>query len=165
MIWDSEDELLEQLAEWAPLPDESDPRWWSLGEDGDALWLEVDRLMAAAHASGLNGWRRVAVRVWELAPDWDATGVMLDLRHGPEKAFLESPGGAEELAVALEPLSAHERAGTRLWVVHELGYLRQVESLPSLVARLHDEHPRVAAEARSAIELLAEDHPQARGIV
>jgi hypothetical protein len=142
---------------WVPLPEEDDPRW----DDVDDAWADAERLIAASSASGAHGWRRVAVRVFEHAADWDLHGMMQSIRHGPERAFGASERAHEEFARRLEPLSTHGRAGTRLWVVRELGILRQLSSLPYLVWRSRDLHPAVAEEALLSIEMLGQCHPTA----
>jgi hypothetical protein len=154
----TETELLAAMATWEPLPDQGDPRWESDSDDG-GVWAASDRLRAAADASGANGWREVAVRVFEHAADWDLHGAMQGIRHGPEKAFTGKDGG-REFAMRLGPLTQHERPGTRLWVARELGILRQLGSLPLLVSLLDDPHPSVATEARFSIEMLAQRHPE-----
>jgi hypothetical protein len=159
MGWSTETELLDAMATWEPLPDEDDPRWESESDDG-GVWAASDRLRDAADASGANGWREVAVRVFEHASDWDLHGAMQGIRHGPERAFT-GQDGEREFAKRLGPLTQHDRAGTRLWVARELGILRQLSSLPQLVSLLDDPHPSVAAEARSSIEMLAQRHPEA----
>lgn len=147
---------MSEMSGWEPLPDEVDPRW---EDDGDDVWSAAERLVAAADASGANGWRDVAIRVFEFAADWDVHELLRNLRHGPEQAFA---GDEQAFATRLEPLSEHPRAGTRLWVARELGILRQLSSLPYLVARVDDDHPAVAAEARSSISMLGQSHPAAR---
>ena len=154
MDWSAEVQLLAEMDTWAPLPDENDPLW----DDADDAWADAERLIAAAYASGAHEWRRVAVRVFEHAADWDLNGMMQSIRHGPEQAFGVSEQASEEFARRLEPLSTHARAGTRLWVVRELGILRQLSSLPYLVWRTRDQHPAVAEEALLSIEMLGQCH-------
>ena len=150
MDWETEQQLLDEMAGWTPLPDdEDDPRW---DVDGDA-WTDAERLIAAAYACGEHRWRVASVKVFEHAAVWDLHGMMQSIRHGPERAF-ESEGGEQEMATALEPLTTHERAGTRRWVVRELGILRRPSSLPFLLARLGDEHPEVAEEAQLSVRML-----------
>ena len=157
MSWRSEKQLLEEMSRWIPLPDEADPRW---GHDDEA-WADAERLIAAADASGVRHWREVAVRVFEHAADWDLNGMMQSIRHGPERAFGPGEQGSAEFAARLEPLAVHSRAGTRLWVVRELGILRQLSSLPHLVDRIRDEHPSVADQALASIRMLGQRHPEA----
>jgi hypothetical protein len=87
---------------------------------------------------------------------------MQGIRHGPERAF---EGASAEMARYLEPLTRHERAGTRLWTVRELGILRQLSSLDGLVRCLTDEHWAVADEAESALFLLAQEHHEAVAVL
>jgi hypothetical protein len=159
--WATERELLDEMVGWTPLPDdEEDPRW---DVDGEA-WADAERLIAAADASGDHQWRGVAVKVFEHAAVWDLNGMMQSIRHGPERAFA-GDDGAREFAALLEPMTAHDRAGTRRWVVRELGILRQLSSLPVLLARLQDEHPEVAEEALLSAQMLGQVHPEARETV
>jgi hypothetical protein len=156
--WGSEGELLDEMASWEPLPDEDDPRW----ETDDAtsgVWAQLSRLLAAAGAAGAQRWRRVAIEVFRHAASWDVHGAMLDLRHGPEQAFLDD-GSA--FARSLEPLTRSSRAGTRLWVARELGVLREVSSLPHLLQLLPDPSDDVAGQAQDSIDMLAQRHPEAR---
>ena len=156
--WATEQDLLDEMAGWTPLPDdESDPRW----DVGGDAWADAERLLSAAHAAGDHRWRVAAVKVFEHAAVWDLHGMMQSIRHGPERAF-SGDGGDHEFASQLEPLTTHGRAGTRRWVVRELGILRQVSSLPFLLDRLHDEHPDVAEEALLSVQMLAQVHPAAR---
>ena len=164
MSWRTEDELLVEMDTWQPLPDEIDPRWDALSPDGDQLWADAERVLAAADASGDHGWLRVAVRVFEYVPDWDLHGGVLNLRHGPERAFLAVPDGDQRFAHQLEGLTQHPRAGTRLWAVHELGVLRQLSSLHCLVSRLEDGHPAVASAALQSLRMLAQDHREAAAV-
>jgi hypothetical protein len=165
VTWASEERLLADMAGWEPLPDQSDPRWDALTPEGDRLWAESERVIAAADASGEHGWLRVAVKVFEHASDWDLHGGMQSIRHGPEKAYMGVPDGIATFARELEPLTRHHRAGTRLWTVWELGILRELTSLPFLVDRLHDEHPAVAREAVRSIQMLAQDHAAAAALL
>jgi hypothetical protein len=151
------------MATWEPLPDEDDVRWESDAPTG-AVWAASERLQEAADASGANGWREVAIRVFEHASDWDLHGAMQGIRHGPEQAFAGADGDAE-FAARLELLTRHARAGTRLWVARELGILRQLSSLASLVDLLDDQNLRVATQARSSIEMLAQRHPNAAQVL
>jgi hypothetical protein len=159
MGWATETDLLDAMATWEPLPDQGDPRWQSESDDG-GVWAASDLLRDAADASGANGWREVAIRVFEYASDWDLHGQMQGIRHGPERAF-KGRDGEREFATRLGPLTQHDRAGTRLWVARELGILRQLSSLPELVSLLGDPHSSVAEEARFSIEMLAQRHPEA----
>jgi hypothetical protein len=157
--WATERELLDEMVGWTPLPDDhADPRW---DVEGDA-WEDAGRLIAAADASGDHTWRVAAVKVFEHAAVWDLNGMMQSIRHGPERAFSDDEVGEQEFAALLEPLTTHDRAGTRRWVVRELGLLRQLSSLPFLVARLEDQHPDVAEEALLSIQMLGRVHPAAR---
>jgi hypothetical protein len=88
--------------------------------------------------------------------------MMPSLRHGPERAFGDDEAASQEFATRLEPLARHHRPGTRLWVVRELGILRQLSSLPFLMERIHDRNPAVAEEALVSIEMLAQRHSFAR---
>ncbi|GIG21587.1 hypothetical protein Cch01nite_23110 [Cellulomonas chitinilytica] len=157
MHWTREDDLLAEMSFWVPLPDEADPRW----DDEDDAWADAARLLSAADASGEHGWQEVAVRVYEHAADWDAHGMMQGIRHGPERAFPGEPGSAA-FARRLEPLTEQVRTGTRLWAVRELGILRQLSSLPSLLDRTQDPSPAVAAAAVVSVEMLGQRHPLAR---
>ena len=159
MTWANESDLLAEMDSWTPLPGEDDPRWDQADPPGP-LWQQAQRLLDAAYACGERRWQRAAVRVFEFAADWPLHGMMQSLRHGPERAF-GGPGGSAELARLLEPLTRHPRAGTRLWVAAELGILRQVDSLPALVALTEDELGEVADEARLAIAMLAQEHVDA----
>lgn len=156
--WISEQQLLDDMQDWKPLPDEDAPRW----DAEDEAWADAERLLAAADASGTQQWREVAVRVFEHAADWDAHGMMQSLRHGPERAFGPDEAASQEFATRLEPLARHHRPGTRLWVVRELGILRQLSSLPFLMERIHDTNPAVAEEALVSIEMLGQRHSFAR---
>jgi hypothetical protein len=158
MAWATERALLDALDRWMPLPDENDPRWDS---DQDA-WADAERLIAAADEAGEHLSRRAAVKVFEHAAAWDLHGMMQSIRHGPERAFPDSDLGSQEFATMLEPLTTHDRDGTRWWVVRELGILRQLSSLPYLLARVRDENPNVAEEALASIEMLGQVHPAAR---
>lgn len=158
MAWTSEQELLTAMDKWIPLPNEGDSRW---DRDDDA-WADADRLIAAADAAGTHMWREVAVRVFEHAADWDLNGMMQSIRHGPERAFAPDDAGSAEFAARLEPLAVHERTGTRLWVVRELGILRQLSSLPVLVECARDPRTRVAKEAMASIGMLGQNHPAAK---
>jgi hypothetical protein len=162
-MWETERDLLAEMDTWEPLPDQIDPRWDSLEDDGDRLWADSERLIAAADLSGERYWREAAIRVFLHASDWDLNGALLDLRHGPEKAFGSAPRDVAEFAARLEPLTTSSRAGTRLWVARELGILRQLSSLPFLLPLLKDPHPGVALEARGSVAMMAERHPSARG--
>jgi len=159
VAWVDESELLDAMAAWEPLPDQRDPRWDSQSDDG-GVWAAADRLREAADASGDNQWHEAAIAVFEHASDWDLHGAMQGIRHGPERAF-SGPEGEREFATRLEPVTQHARAGTRLWVARELGILRQLSSLPSLVRLLGDPHRSVAEQARTSIEMLAQRHPEA----
>jgi hypothetical protein len=159
VTWSSEDHLLAEMVMWEPLPEKSDPRWDAMTPEGDAVWADFERLLAAADATGEHGWRRAAVKVFEYASDWDLHGAMQGVRHGPERAFVSMPDGEDVFARELEPLSRSPRAGTRLWVVRELGILRSLSSLPFLADRLRDPHPSVAEEAARSVRMLAQVHP------
>ncbi|MFC6006301.1 HEAT repeat domain-containing protein [Angustibacter luteus] len=155
MRWANEAELLAALSTWEPLPDEDDPRW-----DDDEVWRDAERLIQAADAAGDAGWREAAVRVFEHAADWDLNGMMPHIRHGPERAYPED-SGSQEFAHRLEQLAGHVRAGTRLWIVRELGLLRQLSSLPVILERLTDPHPRVADTAVDSLHMLAQVYAEA----
>jgi hypothetical protein len=49
--------------------------------------------------------------------------------------------------------------------VRELGILRQRSSLQPLIGALDDADERVRAEARRSLEMLAQVHPDAAGVV
>jgi hypothetical protein len=152
----SEQELLAEMDSWTPLPDEVDRLW-----DGDEPWQDFERLLAAADASGTHQWQDVAIRVFEFAADWDLHGAMQGIRHGPERAFSYA-NGDQELANRLEPLTEHARPGTRYWVARELGILRQLSSLPHLVALTGDPRPDVAECALDSIAMLGQHHEFAK---
>lgn len=162
MAWISEQELLAAIDGWMPLPGEDDARWDDI-DSPDSSWADAERLIAAADASGEHGWRDVAIRVFELAAEWDLNGMMRSIRHGPERAFSTyDQAGCVEFASRLKPLSVHERAGTRLWVFRELGILRQLSSLQYLLDRTRDDDASVVEEALISIEMPGQRHPQAQ---
>lgn len=163
VTWTTEDELLRDMESWDALPDEDDPRWADAEPPGP-VWDGAKRLLAAVDECGARGWTTAAIRAYTLMADWDCHGVMLSMRHGFERAFMHGPdddAGSVAFALALEPLTTHERAGTRLWAVAELGVLRELSSLSYVVDRLDDEHPAVAEEARSSLVMLAQRHVEA----
>lgn len=159
-MWLNEDVLLADMVTWEPLPDATDPRW-SVDPDGAGVWADLQRVIDAADASGEHGWREVSVRVFEHAASWDVYEAMQSIRHGPERAFA-GPQGASDFATRLEPLTRHSRAGTRLWVARELGILRQISSLTSLVGLFGDSCQAVSDQARDSVAMLAQVHAEAK---
>jgi hypothetical protein len=138
-----------------PLADSDSAIWDQVGS-----WDDAYRLIAAADVIGERGWIRGVVPVFERAARGDLYELMQDIRHGPERA-----AGAAELAALLEPLTKHERAGTRRWSVRELGILRQRSSLPPLADALRDDDEEVRREARTSLEMLGQVHPDSAYLV
>jgi HEAT repeat protein len=131
---------------------DSDSAIW----DQDEPWDDAYRLVAAADVIGERGWIQGVVPIFERAARGDLYEMIQDIRHGPERA-----AEAAELAALLEPLTRHERAGTRQWSVRELGILRQRSSLQPLVDALRDDDEEVRREARTSLEMLGQVHPDA----
>jgi hypothetical protein len=125
-------------------------------------WADLHRLLAAADVVGERRWKHAALAVFEHAADWDVYGRMQAIRHGPERAFLDDADGVAAFATGLEALMVHPRAGTRLWVTRELGILRRLSSVDALLAAVDDPNAAVASEAVASLEMLAQDHPEAR---
>jgi hypothetical protein len=146
-----EEEFLGAIRSIPALAD-SDSAIWDQAEP----WEDAYRLLAAADVIGERGWIRGVVPVFERAARGDLYEMMQDIRHGPERAT-----EVADLAALLEPLTRHERAGTRQWSVRELGILRQRSSLQPLVDALRDDDEEVRREARTSLEMLGQVHPDA----
>jgi HEAT repeat protein len=146
-----EEEFLAAIRSIPALADSDSAIW-----DQEEPWDDAYRLLAAADVIGERGWARSVVPVFERAARGDLYEMMQDIRHGPERA-----AGAAELAALLEPLTRHERAGTRQWSVRELGILRQQSSLQPLVDALRDDDEEVRREARTSLEMLGQVHLEA----
>lgn len=147
-----EEEFLAAIRSIPALADSDSAIW-----DQEEPWADAYRLLAAADVIGERGWIRGVVPAFERAAKGDLYEVMQDIRHGPERA-----AEAAELAALLEPLTKHERAGTRQWSVRELGILRQRSSLQPLVDALRDDDDEeVRGEARTSLEMLGQVHPDA----
>jgi hypothetical protein len=137
------------------LSDSDDPCW---ADDDAKAWTDVYRLIAMADVVGDRGWKRAVGPIYERAALGDLFETMRSIRHGPERAFSDD---LEGFAAVLEPLTRHERPGTRQWSTCELGILRQLSSLPFLLDAVHDPVSEVCQEAVFSLQMLAQVHDAA----
>ena len=109
----SDSEILKELANLAPLCDETDTVW----ETKDYWGKEVYRFLALAEIVGTRRLKDGVQLLLERACFGDPGESMRGLRHSCEAAF--NPDWAA-LAYTCLPLATSTRPGTRLWAIHQL---------------------------------------------
>lgn len=145
----SDEEFIELLRELPPLPQvpDGDPIWTD-----DATWDAVERLLAFADEIGNRRLASAIRPLYELASLGDAFEMMQAIRHGPERAVAPDWGVLIEI---MKPLVRHPRAGCRRWAIRELGLLRDVGTIPLLMAALSDDEAWVRQEVCMSLQMVA----------
>jgi hypothetical protein len=144
----TDDDLLLVLQSVEPLPD---------GQEIDGGWVEdepYDRLELLIALADQIGERRLLAGIaplYERASLGDGAEFMQSIRHGPEQAVAPDFGRLTEI---LRPLAAHERPGCRLWVVRELGVLRDPSALGEMLGALDDDAELVRDEACMSLGMI-----------
>ncbi len=151
----SDDDLLEQLTDLEPLPDETDPRW---DEEGSSVWDRAGEFLAFADEVASRRISRGVRLLLDKACFGDPYETMRGLRHSLEGAV---GGHWSDLTVICVGAAGSDRPGTRLWAVNELAILRDPAATQQLGLSLTDQEPLIRAEACRAAEMLGQTHPEA----
>jgi HEAT repeat protein len=145
-------ELLNELEELSPLPDEGAEEW-----SDPTAWERAYLFLALADAAAARKLRAAAPLLMERACYGDPGEMMRGLRHTLEAIF--APDWSALTRVCEE--SARSTAkGARLWAVAELGVLLERSSAPVLLARLSDEESEIRAAASRSLGRLCSAHPE-----
>jgi hypothetical protein len=147
----SDADFLAALRQLEPLPDvdDDDSAWDHFPPFDRGEWL-------VAFSEQLAERQLVAAipLVFERASLGSAYGMMLSIRHGPERAVGSNDQALTDLMV---PLVGHARAGARRWSIAELGTLRDISALQALLAAAaSDPHPLVREEACASLGMLSQ---------
>ena len=136
----SDEELISLLRGMDPLPDvdDLDPAWT------EATLGRAEDLVRIADAIGERRLTAAIAPLYGLAPLGDAFGLMLGLRHGPERSVEPHYARLTEILI---PLAQHPRGGSRRWAINELGILRDPLAAGPLIDALSDPLPIVREEA------------------
>jgi len=139
--------ILMELAELAPLRDETDQIW-----NTSEYWKnEAYRFVALADLVAKRKLRDGVRLLLERASFGDPGEMMRGLRHSCEAAFNPDWIG---LAAACTPLAGSARPGTRLWAIDQLRVLDDPAAEPVFRRALSDELQAVREVAASGIARL-----------
>lgn len=139
--------ILKELAELAPLRDETDPIWQTSG-----YWTEeAYRFVALADLVAVRKLRAGVRLLLERACFGDPGEIMRGLRHSCEAAFNPDWTGLADVCI---PLAVAPRRGTRLWAIDQLTVLDDPAAEPIFRQALSDESKAVRDVAAIGIERL-----------
>ncbi len=135
----SDADLLRDLALLSPLPDEY--VWFGITGRDNPVWSEPEteqQLITFLAMAGLVAERKLREGVpllLEKASYGDMGETMRGLRHALETAYAPDWSGLVDVCIKA---AQHERPGTRLWAIRELGILRDSRALPVLLDAIYD---------------------------
>ena len=144
----SDKEILAELEALAGLPDEDTLAW-----EEDQTWYHTYRYIALGDVAARRKLRAAIPLLLERACYGDPGEMMRGLRHTLETIVAPE---WDVLVQACVRAAAMPLPGARLWAVAELGVLRDMESLPVLLAALADPARKVRLQASSALYMLCQ---------
>ncbi len=148
----TDQEVLEELEAFDPLPDERDDAWSS-----QSTWERALLFVALADVVAARRLRAAVPVLLERSCFGDPGETMRGLRHSLEAAF--KPDWSA-LARVCELSAESPARGARLWATEELGILGERSSAPVLVARLADAEAEIRAAACTSLGRLCCAHPE-----
>lgn len=148
----SDAEILSELRALEPLPPEG-AEDWAL----DATWNRACLLVALGDVVAVRRLREGVAEILNCMCLGDPGESMRGMRHSIEAAVDHDWAF---LARACVDGSRSDRAGTRFWATDELGILRDVATLDTMIALLDDPEPEVSRQACSSLVMLVQHHPE-----